>query len=108
MAAGSPCSLRDAATAAAALAAVEEVTLFRRDTRWFAFTAPRETEWECCREELVCRTGAPVWANGRDTEDSCRQEAGAQRQTRRESRNWELTLKDAMISSQLFFFFFFF
>jgi hypothetical protein len=35
-----------AATAAAALAAAVVVTLFRRVTRWFELTAPREMEWE--------------------------------------------------------------
>lgn len=37
-------SPKEAATAAAALAAAVVVTLFRRVTRWFEFTAPREIE----------------------------------------------------------------
>jgi hypothetical protein len=39
-------SFKEAATAAAALAAAVVVTLFRRVTRWLELTAPREMECE--------------------------------------------------------------
>ncbi len=45
----SPASLT-AATMAATLLAVFEVTLFRRDTRWFVIRDPEDTEWEWFRE----------------------------------------------------------
>jgi hypothetical protein len=96
--------LSEAATAAAAFAAAAEVILFRRVTRWFALTAPREMEWEWCRE-LVCLTGGPVWVNGRDRGDSCTQGVGFSKRLAgrdRERKNWQLTLKDVMITSRLF------
>jgi hypothetical protein len=59
IAVGSPCSLNAAATAAAALLAVDEVTLLRRLIRCEGFVAPSETEWECCLEAATCRGKLP-------------------------------------------------
>jgi hypothetical protein len=54
-----PGSPKAAAIAAAALAAVDEVILFRRLMRWEGLAAPRETECECCREVTECRGRLP-------------------------------------------------
>ena len=59
MAAAFPCSRSAATKAAAALLAVDELTLFRRLMRWDGLVAPSEIECECCLDAAGCRGRLP-------------------------------------------------
>lgn len=69
MADAPPCSLRAAATAAAAVLDVDEFTLLRRLIRWVGLVGASETEWECWREGGGCLEKLPE--TGREVVWSC-------------------------------------